>query len=276
MFSSLVESGSHKKDWKRKGSFFLGTLGFYAALLAAAGVGSIYAYNARLDEADYEVLALMRFAAPAAPEPQVRREERPAASRASNAPRETTRPEISVNTPYNNNRAVASMATREVGGRERVRIAPQTQDAVEPAGIVGLGSRFGSPNANPNSRGTGGIVVRPEEAEEAPEMRPRPTPTPQPAPRRPVSLGPLGGRAVSLPKPEYSQIARAAKAQGPVTVQIVVDEAGQVVSAQATGGHPLLRPLAAQAAFRARFTPTVLGGHAVKVSGFITYNFSLQ
>ncbi|HYP54606.1 MAG TPA: hypothetical protein VEQ42_13735, partial [Pyrinomonadaceae bacterium] len=234
MFSSLVESGSHKRDWKRKGSFFLGTLGFYAVLLSAAGVGSIYAYNARLDdEADYEILALMRFASPAPEAPQARREERPAAARRSDAPRETTRPEISVNTPYNN-RPVASMTTREVSARERVRIAPQTQDAVEPAGVsgpVGPGSPFGNPNSN--ARPGGGPVVRPDDGVEAPEMRARPTPTPTPAPRRPVSLGPLGGRAVSLPKPEYSQIARAAKAQGPVTVQIVVDEAGRVVSAQA-------------------------------------------
>src|SRR3954468_17226086 len=43
MFSNLIESGSHTADLKRKGRFLLGTTLFYALLLAATGVGSIYA-----------------------------------------------------------------------------------------------------------------------------------------------------------------------------------------------------------------------------------------
>src|SRR5829696_9162089 len=62
MFSNLIESGSHAADLKRRGRFFLGTTLFYGLLLAATGVGSIYAYNARLDyDPDYELVALMRF-----------------------------------------------------------------------------------------------------------------------------------------------------------------------------------------------------------------------
>ena len=62
MFSNLIESGSHAADLKRKGRFFLGTTLFYGLLLAVTGVGSIYAYNVRLDhDPDYELVALMRF-----------------------------------------------------------------------------------------------------------------------------------------------------------------------------------------------------------------------
>jgi len=59
-------------------------------------------------------------------------------------------------------------------------------------------------------------------------------------------------------------------------VEILIDEQGRVISAQATSGHPLLREAARQAALQARFTPTQLNGQPVKVSGVITYNFVLQ
>src|SRR5436853_7886260 len=81
MFSNLIESGSHAADLKRKGRFFLGTTVFYIQLLAATGVGSIYAYYARLGGAgDYEVLVLMRLHSTASSEPARRDRTRPAAS----------------------------------------------------------------------------------------------------------------------------------------------------------------------------------------------------
>ena len=86
----------------------------------------------------------------------------------------------------------------------------------------------------------------------------------------------LNGKAISKPAPAYPPIAKAARASGTVTVQIVVDEGGRVVSASAVGGHPLLQQAAVSAARQARFSPTLLSGQPVKVSGVITYNFVLQ
>jgi protein TonB len=63
----------------------------------------------------------------------------------------------------------------------------------------------------------------------------------------------LNGKAISKPQPPYPAIAKAARAAGTVTVQITVDEQGNVISATATSGHPLLRQAAAQAARQARF-----------------------
>jgi protein TonB len=59
-------------------------------------------------------------------------------------------------------------------------------------------------------------------------------------------------------------------------VQIVIDEQGHVISAKALSGSPLLQAAAVQAAYQARFTPTILGGQAVKITGSITYNFVLN
>ncbi|HKC64263.1 MAG TPA: TonB family protein, partial [Pyrinomonadaceae bacterium] len=93
---------------------------------------------------------------------------------------------------------------------------------------------------------------------------------------RPVSSGVLNGKAVSLPKPIYPPSARNARVSGMVTVEVVIDESGKVISAKAIDGHQFLREAAEQAARGARFSPTVLSGQPMKVSGQITYNFSLQ
>jgi periplasmic protein TonB len=86
----------------------------------------------------------------------------------------------------------------------------------------------------------------------------------------------LNGKAISLPRPAYPAIARAARASGTVTVQVTIDESGKVISARAVGGHPLLQQSAVQAAYGARFSPTKLAGEPVKVTGVITYNFVAQ
>jgi TonB family protein len=61
-----------------------------------------------------------------------------------------------------------------------------------------------------------------------------------------------------------------------VTVQVLIDEAGKVISARAVSGHPLLIPEAQKAALQARFSPTTISDQPVKVSGVITYNFIIQ
>ena len=88
-----------------------------------------------------------------------------------------------------------------------------------------------------------------------------------------VSGGVLNGKAVTLPKPDYPPAARAVGAGGTVMVQITIDEQGNVISAAAVSGHPLLQRAATDAARQATFSPTLLAGEPVKVSGVITYTF---
>jgi TonB family protein len=92
----------------------------------------------------------------------------------------------------------------------------------------------------------------------------------------PLSAGLLNGKTVSLPQPAYPPIARAARAQGTVVVEVVVDEQGAVVFADAASGHPLLWQAAVSAARQAKFTPFKVKGRPVTVAGIITYNFILQ
>ena len=88
-----------------------------------------------------------------------------------------------------------------------------------------------------------------------------------------VSGGVLNGKAISKPQPAYPPIAKAARASGTVTVQVVVDEDGNVSEAKALSGHPLLREAAVEAAYKAKFPPTKVSGERVKVSGVLTYQF---
>ena len=104
-----------------------------------------------------------------------------------------------------------------------------------------------------------------------------PIPKPSPKiPKAPISGGVLNGKATYLPKPAYPPIARAAHASGTVNVQVVIDESGQVISANAVSGHPLLQGSAVAAARQAKFSPTVLSGQPVKVTGIIVYKFVEQ
>jgi TonB family protein len=100
-----------------------------------------------------------------------------------------------------------------------------------------------------------------------------PPPPPKKAVPKTISGGVLNGKATSLPKPPYPPAARAVRAAGAVSVQVLIDEEGRVVSATAVSGHPLLRAAAVAAARGARFSPTQLSGQPVKVNGVITYNF---
>jgi len=94
--------------------------------------------------------------------------------------------------------------------------------------------------------------------------------------RAPISGGNLNGKAITLPKPEYPADAQAAGATGTVVVQVTIDESGMVISTRAISGPPILRQAAVNAAVQARFSPTLLLGEPVKVTGVITYNFVKQ
>ena len=90
---------------------------------------------------------------------------------------------------------------------------------------------------------------------------------------KPVTGGILNSKANSLPKPDFPPAALAVRAEGAVSVQVTVDEEGNVVSASAVSGHPLLRAASVKAARQAKFSPTMLNGQPVKFTGVVVYNF---
>lgn len=87
--------------------------------------------------------------------------------------------------------------------------------------------------------------------------------------------GVLQGAAIKRVQPKYPEAAKEARVSGTVVVEVLVDQAGVVISARAISGHVLLTDAAVEAAERWEFTPTLLAGEPVQVIGTITFVFSL-
>jgi len=97
-----------------------------------------------------------------------------------------------------------------------------------------------------------------------------PTSTQPNAKKGPISGGMLNSKAIYLPMPEMPA---GAEASGVVLVAVIVDEQGTVTEARAVSGPPHLHQAAVAAARMARFSPTLLMGEPVRVSGTLSYNF---
>jgi protein TonB len=276
MFDSLVESGSHKNDLSRKGSFFLGTFIIYGVIIAALTILSIVLYNDSLPSDNLELMTMV------APVPvQNQPEQQPEKQQESKPAEATPDRQVATRTEF-----IASALDPTKVPKVTSAVASKVPP-VPPGGAVrgtsnndpvgGNTGPIGPAGPGAGGVGTGGgapVVVSNDDPETAPP--PKATPTPVPKPRAPISGGVLNGKAISKPQPAYPPIAKAARASGTVTVQVTVDEQGRVISARAAGGHPLLQQAAVAAARQARFSPTLLSGQPVKVNGVITYNFVLQ
>jgi TonB family protein len=89
---------------------------------------------------------------------------------------------------------------------------------------------------------------------------------------QPVIEGLLSGKEITLMKPDYPAEAKAKGVSGKVTVAIVVNKQGRVVSARALTGEPLLKSAAVAAARQSKFLP---GNLKRSNSGTIAYTFRL-
>jgi protein TonB len=269
MFTNLIESQSHRKEFKRRSSFVLVTVAAYAVILFGAGVASIYAYDANL-EAQTSSLELLSWVPPvttAAPKPIPDHPQPVRRQTTSSAPVDRN-----VDVPIRTDAIARTDDPTKVPdkvGTKASTIPPVT-------GNFRIGDRNVDPPAAATSNSgncigcpsTPTAVTLTEKPPEPPVVKP---PTTQ---RVPSTI--LASKAISLPQPVYPIIAKQSRTQGPVNVQILVDEQGKVISAQIVAGNPMLTSAAKEAALRARFTPTILNGQAVKIQGVIIYNFVLQ
>jgi len=262
MFDNLVESSSHKDDITRKGSFIGITALIYGVLLVTFFVAGIYWYDARLGDMELELTTLV------APVPVPQQQKEP--EKQQEAKPQKVEQNVDVRRELVADVAESRLPPKEISAK--ASDVPPVRRGVTTV----LGSTDSSAqNALPSGPGTGNVVSAPAKVQIADEPPPPEAPKPTP-PRAPISGGVLNGKAISLPKPAYPPIARAAHASGTVVVQVLIDENGNVVSAHAVSGHPLLQGAAVGAARQARFSPTKLSGQPVKVTGVIQYNFVAQ
>jgi TonB family protein len=84
--------------------------------------------------------------------------------------------------------------------------------------------------------------------------------------------GVLNDIAASLPTPDPAA-AKAANASGKVTVEVMVNEKGEIAASSVVSGPQPLWSAAGAAARQARFDPPLKDGKPVKVAGVLIYEF---
>ncbi len=268
MFTNLIESNADKSAFKRRSSFLLITVAGYALILFAAGIAGVLTYDARV-EAQNSDMSLLDWIPPVVPTNHVEPAHTtpaPRRSPPSNAPIDQH-----IQTPERTQEVAAANDPTKIPDD----IGTKGSDVPPAVGPVVISNRNADPPASTDTGGT--CTGCPSTGTTTPIVTtPPPTPTPRPPTTETVSTRILVSKAVSLPQPPYPQIAKQVGIQGPVNVQILIDESGKVISAHAVSGSAMLTRAAEDAARRARFTPTTLNDQPVKVQGVITYNFVLQ
>ena len=279
MLDQLVESKSNQKE--NRYGFLLTTFVLVVGLFFSAVLWSLFAKDLGMGTNSLELSALV---APIQvvenkPPESAQKQEKPAQSNKTNSAMIVRQANIL--------RIDESPAVPK-----EVSVKPNTQKS-RPNGYFLISDKLegegvqGSPSANvgrngENGKGIGMQDSKPEPVEETRKVEPPPPPIIKKASVETrqksivVSDGVVNGKAKYLPKPIYSAAAKAVKASGDVNVQVTIDETGNVISAKAVGGHPLLKIEAEKAARDAKFNPTLLSNQPVKVSGVIVYKFSMQ
>ncbi len=268
MFDKLIESEPEGADFKNRRKYFMVSTVCVGILFATAVVFSIYAADIGLGNRDFELVSML--APPdltkAEPEPERQRTQTQAqtqlASRQVNMARVD---EVIKEIP-------STVSTTRNPQQERPKYGDFDIRKINSDPVGGQTNGRNIDGVSPNGSGISGTQSQTAIVSEK-DVEPPPVIRRDPPPIKPVSRGVLNGEAKNLPKPAYSAAAKAVGAQGQVTVQVMIDESGRVISANAVSGHVLLRADSERAARGARFSPTLLSDVPVKVTGVITYNF---
>ncbi|HSS21480.1 MAG TPA: energy transducer TonB [Pyrinomonadaceae bacterium] len=146
-------------------------------------------------------------------------------------------------------------------------VLPEKIQSEQPAAQPAIAIDGGATASPAEARSRNAEAAPAEQANGAGEVKPDGTP----GKRGPISAGVLNGKAISLPRPEHP--AEAKDVEGVVVVQVMIDEQGNVTDARAVSGPAVLQAASTKAAFLAKFTPTLLSGEPVKVTGVLVYNF---
>lgn len=270
MLDQMVESKNNSAENSRRGRFMAVTLVIAVAVVLTMWGRDLFAQDYGMGSGDLELSTLVAPPPPddePPPEPEKQPEKKA-------APDVDVRKELIQNimaSPVKPPDKVDTTTQKVNAMRENVKTMQGDMDFNNAAAATSRGGEVVSSGTTSGLGNNTSSGTDDEDQGGAPPPK-LPPPTPKPAPKT-VSGGVLNGKATSLPKPAYPPTARAVRASGAVSVQVLISETGSVISASAVSGHPLLRAAAEGAARGARFSPTMLSGQPVKVSGVITYNF---
>jgi len=85
----------------------------------------------------------------------------------------------------------------------------------------------------------------------------------------------LYAKARERPLPPYPPLAKAARVESTIVVEVLVSKAGDVICARSLSGHPLLKGAALGALLKWKFEPVEVAGNLVKAVGTVGLNFKL-
>jgi TonB family protein len=277
MLDQLVESSSGDHGNARRGGFLLTTMIVVVSLFLGAMLYSLFAKDYGMGGSDLELSTLVAPVPVPEEEPPPPEPDEPKPKEQKAAPNADVRKEII-------QAMDESPKEPEKISVEKSNIPARRPDVYTVRGDNNLDANSPAPSTykgpvSTNNQGIPGPGGKPNTGEDTggddPPPPPVPKPTPPPVPKK-VSLGVINGKASRLVTPPYPAAAKAVRAAGAVNVSVSIDVNGNVTSANAVSGHPLLRAAAEQAARASKFTPTVLSGVAVPVTGIIVYNFVAQ
>lgn len=172
--------------------------------------------------------------------------------------------------------AVEEKIVNEAGAPRTVQVPVEMPEGMSYVGVFGgVDARYAAPARSPNVVGgivggvAGGILGG--------------TPPPPPSPPQPRKVEPIrvGGNVsqsnlIYRVEPVYPELARRARVEATVMLEVTVDETGQVANVRAIRCHPLLCQAAFDAVKQWRYTPTLLNGNPVPVTLTVALPFRLN
>lgn len=248
-----------------------------ATVLALGLTGAVigrFAYDAHLDK-QYQALVL---AAPPvveqSPLPEPISETQPTEESEPNvvdvtAPLQTETPSLKETSPKETTAQLQKPEPELTRNEQPAPTQPASEPIKVPARSVPLPPRTAMTSDNQSlteNRTPAGL------AGDVPVGASHPVEPPKPVRR---SAGVVSGAAVKKVDPVYPKAAREALITGIVTVEVTINEQGNVTAARALSGPVVLRNAATAAARAWKFKPSMLGDVPVATTSSITFNFKL-
>jgi protein TonB len=250
MFDKLVESAKEKQGWRARW-LFLATAVVYAVMLTALGVATVIGFHPALAGGDEVLSKLIPAPMPSGPDPDS----------VEIKPNLKSAPDPGFVAPKPNVDVLPWDQVKDLKPRVSVPGAPSW-------------AKIGPLGVGPGASDTGEMPPPPPTPTPTPVVKPAATPAQNTVVRLTSML--TQGRVLRRVQPPYPVIAKQARIEGSVQVQIDISEDGAVTNVALLSGHPLLRDAALRAAKQWQFIPTELNGQRVRAIGLITFNFTLN
>ena len=264
MFDKLVESDTAAADFKNRSRYFMVSSVVVGILFLTAVVYSLYAAEVGLGNGNFDIAELLSPIETTEPDEQEPREPEPSSGDESSTPQKP-----------NSNMARTDEPTIAPTSTSTVQNVVPSRNTDRFSRFLPISGGSGGPASGPGETPSG-TPSNPSTASENDDSNVRNIEPPPPVRERSKVVRKsevLNGSAIHLPKPPYPRLAGTLNLEDTVNVQVMIDEKGNVISAKAASGHPFFRSVSEQAARNAKFSPTILNGVPVKVTGVIVYRF---